>query len=47
MHKISQDKKRAYKSYISMYDFSKWAINNIDITQYPDLMELRSKIELL
>ena len=48
MHKISQDKKRPYNSsYISMYDFSKWAINNIDINQYPDLMELRSKIELL
>lgn len=47
MHKISQDKKRPYKSYISMYDFSKWAINHIDINQYPDLMELRNKIEQL
>jgi hypothetical protein len=47
MHKISQDKKRPYKSYISMYDFSKWAINHIDINQYPDLIELQNKIELL
>jgi hypothetical protein len=47
MHKISQDKTRPYKSYISMYEFSKWAVNNIDITQHPDLIELRNKIEQL
>ncbi|BAZ79839.1 hypothetical protein PN497_06125 [Sphaerospermopsis kisseleviana CS-549] len=47
MHKISQDKTRPYKSYISMDKFSKWAVNNIDINQYPDLIELRNKIEQL
>ncbi|MBD2137288.1 hypothetical protein H6F32_06740 [Anabaena sp. FACHB-1237] len=48
MHKISEDKKRPYKSYISMDQFSeKWAINNIDIYQYPDLIELQNKIEQL
>lgn len=48
MQKISQDKKRPYNSsYISMYDYSKWAVNNIDINQYPDLIELRNKIEQL
>lgn len=47
MHKISQDQKRPYKSYISMDKFSKWAVNNIDITQHPDLIELRNKIEQL
>lgn len=48
MHKISQDKERPYNSsYISMYNYSKWAVNNIDIHQYPDLIELRNKIEQL
>ncbi|TAE61556.1 MAG: hypothetical protein EAZ76_15285 [Nostocales cyanobacterium] len=47
LHKISQDKTRPYKSYISMDKFSKWAVNYIDINQYPDLIELKNKIEQL
>ncbi|MEQ9358259.1 hypothetical protein [Coleofasciculus chthonoplastes] len=33
--------------YISLKNFFAWAIEQLDITQYPDLMELRTKIENL
>ncbi|MBD2485552.1 DUF4435 domain-containing protein [Planktothrix sp. FACHB-1365] len=33
--------------YISLVDFFRWGTNNFDITQYPDIMELRSRIEQL
>lgn len=33
--------------YISLKNFFAWAIEQLDITQYPDLMELQTKIENL
>lgn len=33
--------------YISLDDFFDWVITQLDITQYPDLMELRKRIEQL
>ena len=33
--------------YISLKNFFTWAIDQLDITQYPDLMELRTQIENL
>ncbi|MDY6802484.1 MAG: hypothetical protein SXA11_01570 [Cyanobacteriota bacterium] len=34
-------------NYISLNDFFDWAITRLDIAQYPDLMELRERIEQL
>lgn len=38
---------RQKPNYISLNDFFDWAITRLDIAQYPDLMELRKRIEQL
>jgi len=38
---------RQKPNYISLYEFLNWAIDRLDITQHPDLMQLRARIEQL
>jgi len=44
---IIKEMQRQKPNYISLYDFFNWAIDQLDITQHPDLMELRARIEQL
>ncbi|MBE9127281.1 MULTISPECIES: DUF4435 domain-containing protein [unclassified Coleofasciculus] len=45
---IRKAMQKQQSQYISLYDsFCNWAIAQLDITQYPELMELRTKIEEL
>ena len=44
---IIKEMQRQKPNYISLYEFFNWAIDQLDITQHPDLMELRARIEQL
>jgi hypothetical protein len=44
---IQKMMQRQEPRYISLDDFFDWAITKLDITQYPDLIELRDRIEQL
>ena len=44
---IIKEMQRQKPNYISLSGFFDWAIDQLDITQHPDLMELRARIEQL
>lgn len=44
---LIKEMQRQKPNYISLYEFFNWAIDQLDITQHPDLMELRARIEQL
>ncbi len=44
---MQKQKMPACKNPISIAEYFKWAVNKIDINSYPDLLELRKKIEEL
>ncbi len=44
---LQREMQRQKPDYISLSSFFDWAIDQFDINQYPDLMELRARIEQL
>lgn len=44
---IQKEMQKQKNSYISLENFFDWAVKQFDVTQHPDLMELRKKIEEL
>jgi hypothetical protein len=44
---IQKEMQKQEPNYISLSSFFDWAITQLDITQYPDLMDLRTRIEQL
>ena len=44
---LMKEMQRQKPNYISLYEFFNWAIDQLDITQHPDLMQLRARIEQL
>lgn len=44
---IQKEMQRQQANYISLSSFFDWAITQLDITQHPDLVELRARIEQL
>lgn len=44
---IQKEMQKQESNYISLVSFFDWAINQLEITQYPDIVDLRQKIEEL
>ena len=44
---IKKEMQRQQPNYISLSSFFDWAVTKLDITQHPDLVELRARIEQL
>ena len=44
---LQKEMQRQNNSYISLSSFFDWAITRLDITQHPDLMDLRARMENL
>ncbi|MGC9503176.1 hypothetical protein [Baaleninema sp.] len=44
---LQKEMQRQRSHYISLSSFFEWAIDRLDLTQHPDLMELKARIEEL